>query len=420
MNIVAVGVSHKTAPVAIREKLSISEETSIESAIAHLLELSQIEEVAIISTCNRLEIYAVVKQAEPGIQEIKQFLAKIGQIPLSQLQQHSFNLVNEDAVFHLMRVATGLDSLVIGEGQILCQVKKAYRLAQTHKGFKKILEHLFKQAITAGKKIRHETKIAAGAVSISSAAVELAQMKLQNLKACNIALIGAGKMSRLLIRHLEAKDAVTISIVNRSLASAEKLTSKFPDIPIQVYPLSEMMNVVAKSDIVFASTNAPKPLLDRVKLERVLPKNHPLILFDISVPRNVNPDVNELENVAVYNVDDLQAVVTKNQERRYEIAREAEVLLKQEFQAFLQWWRSQETLATIISFRKKIESIGEQELRKTLSRSGNKFSQKDKELIESLTKRIIKKILHSPTVQIRTQPDLEVQRVVRMLFNLEP
>ncbi len=422
MNIVVVGLSHKTASVEIREKLSISE-TQIESAYAHLTELPQIQETAIISTCNRLEIYAVVKQAEQGVKEINQFLSEIGQISLSQLQQHSCVLVDQDAVWHLMRVAAGLESLVMGEGQILCQVKKAHRLAQTYKGFKKILDRLFKQAITAGKRIRNQTNIGTGAVSISSAAVELAKMKAQDFTDCNIAVIGAGKMSRLLIQHLLAKNALQISIVNRSYSGAEELASKFPDHKFQLYTLSEMMSAIAKSDIVFTSTSAPEPILNRFKLEQALPKNHPLMIFDISVPRNVNADVNELENIAVYNVDDLQAVVAQNQETRRQMANLAEVLLKEELQTFILWWKSLQTVPTISSLRNKVESIRQQEVKKALSRLGDEFSENHGQLLESLTKGIINKIFHEPTVKMRTQEDSEVLQMtlsaVRMLFNLD-
>ncbi|WP_063800744.1 glutamyl-tRNA reductase [Mastigocoleus testarum] len=422
MNIIVVGLSHKTASVEIREKLSISEQ-KLESTIANLLQLPHIDETAIISTCNRLEIYAVVKHIEQGVKEINHFLAETATTSVSELQKHIFALSGRDAVLHLMRVAAGLESLVLGEGQILCQVKKAYRLGQTYKGLKKILDRLFKQAITAGKRIRNETSIGSGAVSISSAAVELAKTKVQDLTAYNITVIGAGKMSGLLIKHLLAKNAVQISIVNRSFTGAEELASKFPNHKFQLYSLSEMMSAIVKSDIVFTSTSAPEPILDRVKLEQALPKNHSLMLFDISVPRNVNADVNELENIAVYNVDDLQAVVAQNQETRRQMAQRAEVLLQEELQVFLLWFQSLEILPTISCLRNKVESIGEQELKKAVSRLGSEFSERNRKVLESLTKGIINKILHEPMVQLRTQQDLEVRRLtlqtVCELFNLD-
>lgn len=422
MNIVIVGLSHKTASVEIREKLSISEQ-KLENAIAQLLEFPHIDETGIISTCNRLEIYAVVKHIEQGVKEINQFLAEIGQISLWELQKHTFVLTNKDAVWHLMRVAAGLESLVIGEGQILCQVKKAHRLGQTYKGLKKILDRLFKQAITAGKRIRHETQIGSGAVSVSSAAVELAQLRVQNFTASNILVIGAGKMSGLLIKHLLAKNAVKISIANRSYSGAEELASKFPDNQFKLYSLPQIISAIAKADLVFTSTAAPEPILDRVKLEQALPKNHSLMLFDISVPRNIDANVNELENITLYNVDDLQAVVAQNQENRRQMAQKAEVLLQEELQAFLVWLQSLETVPIISCLRNKAESIREQELKKALPSLDDEFSEKYEKILDSLTKRIINKILHEPMVQIRTQQDLETRRLtlqtVCMLFNLD-
>lgn len=423
MNIAAVGLSHKTASVEIREKLSITE-TQIESSIKHLLSLPHIEEVSIISTCNRLEIYAVVKKTEEGVQEIYQFLSEISHIPDVELKQHTFVLHNQETVWHLMRVTAGLDSLVIGEGQILYQVKKAYRLAQTYKGFKKILECLFRQAITAGKRVRHETDIGSGAVSISSAAVELAQMKVVDFTNCKIAVIGAGKMSRLLVKHLLAKKASNISIVNRSLSGAEDLTNSFPEAKFQLYSLSEMISVVANSDIVFTTTSSTEPILDRAKLEQELSENHSLMLCDISVPRNVHVNVNELKNITLYNVDNLQIVMAQNQEARSQSAKQAEILLTEEVRDFQLWLQSLETVPTISSLRSKVENIREQELEKALSRLGNEFSEKHGKVLEALSKGIINKILHEPMVQLRTQDDIETQRLtiktVRILFNLDP
>jgi glutamyl-tRNA reductase len=421
VNIVVVGFSHKTASVEIREKLSISE-AKIEFAFAQLLKIPHIEEVAIISTCNRLEIYAVSKKNQQGVEGITQFLSEMAQISLHQIQEHMFVLHNQNAISHLMRVAAGLESLVLGEGQILCQVKKAYQLAQTHQGLGQLLERLFKQAITAGKRVRTEIQISKGAVSISSAAVELAQTKVQDLTASRIAIIGAGEMARLLVQHLIAKGVTIISIINRSPTGAEKLAAKFPQAQLQLYSLPEMVNVISKSDIVFTSTSATKPILDREIITKIQPKHH-LILVDISVPRNVNADVNQLEKVELYNVDDLQAVVVRNQENRRKMAQKAEILLVEEVNAFLNWLQSLKAVPTINSLRKKVESIREQELQKALSRLDSKFTQNYPEILEALTKGITNKILHEPMIQLRIQQDLESQRIalqtIQMLFNLD-
>jgi glutamyl-tRNA reductase len=398
-------------------------EPQIESAIAHLTSYPHIDEVAILSTCNRLEIYIVTSETDQGIREVTQFLAEHSKLPVTSLRQHLFMLLHDDAVMHVMRVAGGLDSLVLGEGQILAQVKTTHKLGQQYNGIKTILNRLFKQALTAGKRVRTETSIGTGAVSISSAAVELAQMKVANLAACRVAILGAGKMSRLLVQHLVSKGAVEISIVNRSRERAQELAKQFPEQPIKIHILSEMMTVIADSDLVFTSTSATEPILDRAKLEMVLEAQRSLMLFDISVPRNVDADVNELTNVQAYNVDDLKAVVAQNYESRRKIAQEAERLLEEEVEAFDVWWRSLETVTTISCLRNKVETIREQELEKALSRLGSEFAEKHQEVIEALTRGIVNKILHDPMVQLRSQQDVEARRrcmqTLQMLFNLD-
>ncbi|WP_414529978.1 glutamyl-tRNA reductase [Nodularia chucula] len=422
MNIAVVGLSHKTAPVEIREKLSIPE-PQLESAIAHLTSYPHIDEVAILSTCNRLEIYIVTSETEQGIREVTQFLAEYSKLATPSLRQHLFMLLHDDAVMHLMRVAAGLDSLVLGEGQILAQVKNTHKLGQQYNGIKTVLNRLFKQALTAGKRVRTETSIGTGAVSISSAAVELAQIKVASLAACRVAILGAGKMSRLLVQHLVSKGAGKISIVNRSHKRAQELANLYPDQSINTHTLSDMMTVIAESDLVFTSTSATEPILHRTNLSPVLDSNRSVMLFDISVPRNVDSDVNELANVQAFNVDDLKAVVAQNYESRRQMAQEAEKLLDEEVEAFDVWWRSLETVSTISCLRNKVETIREQELEKALSRLGSEFAEKHQEVIEALTRGIVNKILHDPMVQLRAQQDVEARRhcmqTLQTLFNLD-
>lgn len=427
MHIAVVGLSHKTAPVEVREKLSI-QEAAMEGVMQELCSYPHIEEVAILSTCNRLEIYVVAKETEQGIRELTQFLSELSQLPLHQLRQHLFILLHQDAVMHLMRVAAGLDSLVLGEGQILAQVKNTHKLGQQYNGIGRLLNRLFKQALTAGKRVRTETSIGTGAVSISSAAVELAQQKVEafhatSLQSSRVAIVGAGKMSCLLVKHLLAKGAVNISILNRSCKRSEELAKQFPQAKLELCQLSEMMTIIAQSDLVFTSTSSTEPLLNRSKLEAILDSNQSLMLFDISVPRNVAADANELENVQAFNVDDLKAVVAQNQESRRKMAMEAEVLLEEEVEAFEVWWRSLETVTTINCLRDKVETIREQELEKALSRLGSEFAEKHQEIIEALTRGIVNKILHDPMVQLRAQQDIETRRramqSLQMLFNLD-
>ena len=422
MNIAVVGLSHKTAPVEVREKLSIPE-PQYELAIAQLCSSPHIDEVAVLSTCNRLEIYIVTSETDHGIREVNQFLSDHSKLPVSRLRPYLFTLLHQDAVMHLMRVSSGLDSLVLGEGQILSQVKHCHKLGQQHSGIGRTLNQLFKQGIGAGKRVRTETSIGTGAVSISSAAVELAQIKAQNLAACRVAIVGAGKMSRLLVQHLLSKGAVNITILNRSLQRSQELAKLFPDANLHLLPIEQMMPTIAHSDLVFTSTAATEPLLDRAKLELVLDPAQPLMVIDISVPRNVDADVNDLPQVQAFNVDDLKAVVAQNQEARRQMAMEAEVLLDEEGEAFEVWLRSLETVATISSLRDKVETIRVQELEKALSRLGTEFADKHQEVIEALTRGIVNKILHDPMVQLRAQQDIDARRkamqTLSVLFNLE-
>jgi glutamyl-tRNA reductase len=422
MNIVVVGLSHKTAPVEVREKLSIPD-AAVEGAIATLKSYPHIQEITLLSTCNRLEVYAVVEETEQGVREINQFLADYGKLSLHTLRPYLFTLLHQDAVSHLMRVAAGLDSLVLGEGQILAQVKHTHKIGQQHSGIGSVLNQLFKQAVTAGKRVRTETSIGTGAVSISSAAVELAQMKVQDLSPYKITILGAGKMSRLIVQHLLSKGATQISVVNRSLEGAENLAKQFKEVNFRLHTMSHMMQVLCESDLVFTATSATEPLIDRAKLEMHLAQNQSLMLFDIAVPRNVAADANELANVNAFNVDDLKAVVAQNQESRRQMALEAESILEQEMDAFDRWTRSLDTVATISCLRNKIETIRAQELEKALSRLGTEFGEKHQEVIEAMTRGIVNKILHDPMVQLRAQQDIEARHqameTLQTLFNLE-
>ena len=423
MNIAVVGLSHKTAPVEVREKLSIPTPQTAE-AMAHLTSSPHIDEVSILSTCNRLEIHIVTEKADQGVREVMQFLSDYGKVSLAELREHLFILLHQDAVMHLLRVSAGLDSLVLGEGQILAQVKHAHKLGQQHKSVGRILNRLLKQAITAGKRVRTETSIGTGAVSISSAAAELAKLKKPDLESCQISILGAGKMARLLVQHLLSKDSCQITLLNRSIGRANELAAQFNGANIQTGTLDIMLETVCNSDVVFTCTSSTEPILDREKLEATLSPGQQLMLFDISVPRNVHTDVNELVNVQAFNVDDLKAVVAQNQESRRRMAMEAEALLEEELEGFMDWWRSLDTVLTISSLRSKVESIREQELEKALSRLGNEFGSKQKEVVEALTRGIVNKILHDPMVQLRAQQDIEARQqamhTLHTLFDLEP
>jgi glutamyl-tRNA reductase len=431
MHIAVVGLSHRTAPVEIRERLSIPEQT-METSLQSLRGNEQVLEASILSTCNRLEIYTLVRNPELGVSAVSDFLSGHSGLESGELSPHLFSFHHEDAVDHLMRVAAGLDSLVLGEGQILSQVKKMMRLGQEHKSLGPILNRLLTQAVSTGKRVRSETNLGTGAVSISSAAVELAQLKLGQSKGLDqlvtleseqIAVVGAGRMSRLLLQHLQAKGATGVVLLNRTVERAELLARDFPDLQVQCRSLIDMDQCLSTCSLVFTSTAADDPIIDAARLEP-LNRRSRLRLIDIGVPRNIAADAGVIDGVDAYDVDDLQEVVARNQEARQAMAKEAEQLLQQEARQFLEWWDSLEAVPTINRLRSSMESIRNEELQKALSRMGPDFSARERKVVEALSKGIINKILHTPVTQLRApqgrQERQQALRTVEHLFDLEP
>ena len=420
MHITVVGLSHNTAPVEIRERLSIAEQT-MEVSLQRLRADDQVLEASILSTCNRLEIYTLLRHPEQGVTAVGTFLSEQSGLDLVELTPHLFTYHHEEAVAHLLRVAAGLDSLVLGEGQILSQVKKMFRLGQEHRSIGPILNRLLNQAVSTGKRVRTETNLGTGAVSISSAAVELAQLKvgqgrgldeLVPLDQEQVAVVGAGRMSRLLLQHLGSKGCRGLVLLNRTVERAELLAADFPDLPVQCRPLSDLDHCLSTCSLVFTSTAAEDPIIDAARLSR-LNRRSSLLLIDIGVPRNISSDVQAIEGVGSFDVDDLQEVVARNQEARREIAAEAEGLLEEEARLFLEWWDGLEAVPVVNRMRRQLEDIREQELQKALSRMGPDLSSRDRKVMEALSKGIINKILHTPVTNLRA-PQPRQQRHVAM------
>ena len=430
MHIAVVGLSHHTAPVEIRERLSIPEQT-MEASLQQLRSDEQVLEASILSTCNRLEIYALLRHPELGIEAVGSFLSAVSGLAVEQLTPHLFTFHHEDAVAHLLRVAAGLDSLVLGEGQILSQVKKMVRLGQDYRSIGPILNRLLNQAVSTGKRVRTETNLGTGAVSISSAAVELAQLKIGQARGLDdlvpldqeqVAVVGAGRMARLLLQHLQAKGCRGVVLLNRTVARAETLAADFPDLPVQCRPLAELDHCLSTCSLVFTSTGADEPIITAERLQ-VLNRRSSLMLVDIGVPRNITADAGDLAGVDAYDVDDLQEVVTRNQEARREIAAEAEGLLREEAQLFLEWWDGLEAVPLVNRLRLQLEEIREQELQKALSRMGPDLSARERKVVEALSKGIINKILHTPVTRLRApQPRQQrhlAMKVMQDLFELQ-
>jgi len=429
MHIAVIGLSHRTAPVEIRERLSIPEQT-MEASLQKLRSEDEVLEASILSTCNRLEIYALLRHPEQGISAVGRFLSSHSGLEVEELSPHLFTFHHEEAIAHLLRVAAGLDSLVLGEGQILSQVKKMVRLGQEHRSIGPILNRLLTQAVGTGKRVRTETNLGTGAVSISSAAVELAQLKvgqargldeLVSLDQEQVAVVGAGRMARLLLQHLQAKGCKGLVLLNRTVSKAELLAADFPALPVQCRPLDDLDHCLSTCSLVFTSTAADDPIITASRLS-ALNRRSSLMLVDIGVPRNISADTAELPGVASFDVDDLQEVVARNQEARREIAAEAEVLLEEEARLFLEWWDGLEAVPVVNRLRRQLEDIREQELQKALSRMGPDLSSRELKVVEALSKGIINKILHTPMTNLRApQPRQQrhtAMRVVVELFEL--
>lgn len=430
-SIAVIGLNVHTAPVEIREKLAIPE-AQWSQAIGELCALNHIEEAAVLSTCNRMEIYVVALSQHRGVKEVTEWMSKVSGVPVSELCKHRVLLYNKDATQHLFEVAAGLDSLVLGEGQILAQVKHVVKVGQGVPGFDRKISGLFKHAITVGKRVRSETNIASGSVSVSSAAVELALMKLPepSYSTARVLVIGAGKMGKLVIKHLVAKGCTKMVIVNRSEERVAALRKELKDVEIIYRPLSDMLACAAEADVIFTSTASESPLFlkEHVQtLPSVSPELGNRLFIDISVPRNVEPCVSDLEAATVYNVDDLKEVVAAHKEDRLRKAMEAQTIITEESNKFEAWKDSLETVPTIKKFRAYAERIRASEVEKCLSKMGDDISKKQKKAIYDLSMGIVNKLLHGPMEHLRCDGSdnralseiLENMRALNRMFDLE-
>ncbi|KOM41823.1 hypothetical protein LR48_Vigan04g202100 [Vigna angularis] len=431
-SIIVIGLSVHTAPVEMREKLAIPE-AEWPRAIAELCSLNHIEEAAVLSTCNRMEIYVLALSQHRGVKEVMEWMSKTSSVPVSELSQHRFLLYNNDATQHLFEVSAGLDSLVLGEGQILAQVKQVVKVGQGVNGFGRNISGLFKHAITVGKRVRTETNIASGAVSVSSAAVELAFMKLPeaSLDNARMLVIGAGKMGKLVIKHLVAKGCKKMVVVNRTEERVAAIREELKDIEIIYKPLSEMLTCAGEADVVFTSTASETPLFLKSNVKDLPPASQDVggrrIFVDISVPRNVGSCVSDLEYVRVYNVDDLKEVVAANKEDRLRKAMEAQTIIAEESKQFEAWRDSLETVPTIKKLRAYAERIRLAELEKCLGKMGDDIPKKTRRAVDDLSRGIVNKLLHGPMQHLRCDGNdsrtlsetLENMHALNRMFNLD-
>jgi glutamyl-tRNA reductase len=393
MGILALGINHNTASVEIREKVAFGPD-ALDQAITSLNQVCQ--EAVIISTCNRVEIYC----HDDAIQstQIAQWLAEFHQVPLDELDASLYLHSGEDAVQHLMRVACGLDSLVLGEPQILGQLKQAFSSCQDLNSTGTCLDRLFQQAFSVAKQVRTDTSIGSSAVSVAYAAVTLAKRIYNDMQSVSALFIGAGETIELAARHLYNQGTTDIIVANRTVERAENLAELFKGVAIK---LSDIPNYLENVDIVIASTASPLPILGKGMVETALKKrkHKPMFMVDLAVPRDIESQVSELDDVYLYTVDDLQGVIQENLKARQQAAEEAEDIIDFQANRFMHWLRSLESVSTIRAFRKKHESLGKKELKRSLESIDRG---EDPELVmRELLHRLNNKFMHDISTNLR-------------------
>lgn len=399
MHILKVGINYKTAPVEIREKLAFSEE-SLPEAMTELKGRKSILEDVIVSTCNRTEIYAVADQLHTGRYYIKTFLADWFNMDKEDLSSYLQITENDEAIEHLFRVATGLDSMVLGETQILGQVRDSFLQAQDIKTTGTIFNELFKQAITFAKRAHKETAIGEHAVSISYAAVELAKQVFDRLSDKKAAILGAGKMGELAIKNLKAAGVTDITIVNRTFSRAEEMAVKYN---AKAVPMDELQPVLEEADILMTSTGSSSYIITEEMMEAAQvnrDKNRRLFLVDIAVPRNIDPEINNMESIQLYDIDDLQGIIDHNLEARKQAAEEIATQIDEEIVTFNDWVKTLGVVPIISGLRQKALTI-QGETMKSIMRKMPDLTEREKKVLNKHTKSIINQLLKEPITQAK-------------------
>ena len=420
VNLILVGVNHKTTPVEIREKLAFTK-GKIEESVDRLFNFPDIIEHTILSTCNRVEIYARANCQDSAIKAIKQFICDFHEVSPVELEDHFYSYRNEEAVEHLFRVSSSLDSMILGEAQILGQVKDAYSLAKDLRSTGLVLNQLFEKAFSIAKKVREETGIAERSVSISSAAVELAQKIFDDLENRTVMLVGTGEMAELAAKHLISYGVKTVYVTSRTYDRAANLARTLNGSALD---FEAFKNELHRADIVITSTSASNFIIKKEMVEKAIHKrkNKPIFFIDIAVPRDIEPDINDLENIYLYDIDDLHVVVSANMKEREKEADNAMNFISQEVTKFNNWVGTLDAVPTIVEIRKKAENIRMQEIEKTLKKISH-LSEDDKKLLRQMSSSMVNKILHKPTIKLKQKTQSEDGHVylkaIRHLFHLD-
>ncbi|ALA58192.1 glutamyl-tRNA reductase [Nitrospira moscoviensis] len=401
MHLIVVGLSHKTAPVEIREKLAVPE-SRLGEALTRLCSYPGVKEGILLSTCNRVEVYSVVDEIESGYSRIQEFLADTHlSLSSEQLTPHLYWHTGDRAIAHLFRVAASLDSMIIGESQILGQLKDAFEVALAHKATGVIMNKVVKKAISVAKRVRTETKISEMAVSVSYAAVELAKKIFSNLEEKTVLLVGAGEMAKLAARHLIAQGVQHVRITTRTPHHAVELAEKFGGMPVA---FDQFKDEMASADIVLVSTGAAHYLIGADDVHRAVKErmNRPMFLIDISVPRNIDPAVRHVDNAFLFDIDDLKHRVEQNRAERLQEAEKAERMVVEEVGTLREWMKSLEVTPTIVALRSRVDEIKRAEIEKVIGRLAH-LSPQDREVVEGLASSIVNKLIHSTMITLKSE-----------------
>ena len=419
--IVDIGMNHKTAPVELRELVAFGGH-NIDEVMNSIRSIKDIKESMVLSTCNRVEILFTTDKEKEAKESVIEFLSHVSGIKKEELGSTLYIYDNEEAIRHIFRVGASLDSMIVGEPQILGQVKEAYRIAVNHKSSSVILNRLMHRTFSLAKKIRTETDISGSAVSVSFAAVELGKKIFGDLQGKEVLLIGAGEMAELAATYLLNNRIAKILVANRTFSRAVELADHFHGKAISFEEISDQLLVV---DVVITSTASLEPVisLNQVKNTMRRRKNRPLFFIDIAVPRDVEPQVNGIENVFVYDIDDLTGIVESNINKRKGEAVKAERMVDEEVIKFSEWFKTLDVVPTIVALKDKCENIRQIELTKTLSSLGD-LTPEQRKGVENLTISIAKKILNDPIVFLKRKEDRTSRNlyldIARKLFKLDP
>jgi len=419
MHLFLLGVSHRTAPVDLRERLDFSSR-DLSAASEAIARRPSMSESVVLSTCNRSEIYVASSDPAQSREELVTFLSDYHHVPAQTFQPHLFSLENSAAVAHLFRVAAGLDSLVVGEPQILGQVKEAYQAAAGKQCVGPVLSNAFRWSFGVGKRVRTETALGEGAVSVSFAAVALARKIFGRLKGRRVLVVGAGEISSLTAQHLRTQGVGEIVITSRTHANAEALANEVGGLAV---PWEGMINALGSADIVITATGSQRPIITRAQLEAAhgYRRGTPLFIIDVAVPRDVDPAIAEIEQVFLYNIDDLQSIVEENLSRRKAEVERAESIVNEEVTKFMAWQRSRGAVPTVVALRQRFEAIRRSELQRLEGKLGG-LPPEARARVDEVTRLIVEKLLLEPTEQLKALPDEETQaaytEAVNRLFRL--